>query len=1376
SADTDDPTPPPAAIPTVEQAPQLTAHDLILALGLSISPQPIPQPPPTNITELLAFYARPPAIPEFKSDRLATYLQEKGIVHKLSLPYVHPQQGVAERTNRTLMTKVRALLQQSDVDTKYWPYTMHHAVHLHNLLSTTANTDNLSPHLKFTGTKGDISMLRVWGCMVQYRPSAANTGKFECRARWGVHLGISFEHHAWNILDHDTSRIFAARDVIFYEHLTFHKFQCDRHADRTREEHNIADYERSPRSFATPKDEAKAALADQDPTDPPPGPRPWSDEDDDKDSAPLDSSRDSLLSPTPSSGHNSDDDVVEVTSDQRHSPELSGPHILGLHTDVSRPPKAVEPKTPRHALSGPYATEWRATMDAEVAALEARKTWVLADRAALKGRRVLPGKWVFRVKTAADGTIERFKARWVVRGFDQRHDVDFDQTFAPVSRQTSVRILLAAAAAKHLPLRQIDVKNAFLYAPVDTLIFIAQPHTYGDSDDRVCQLKKSLYGIKQAPRLWQQHLHQILLDIGFIQLPHDPGMYCLHFCGDYILLTAYMDDLLYTGTSNDLLAQFEKNLSNCVEITRSDQVTQFLGLSISYAADAIHLSAAKYADTLSAKFSIKPANLSTTYRSPHIPTNPNTTPLNPSGHQLYQQQLGCLLFAAGPPHSAAPLVASPCPACRVALLGVASPCCCLSRRPAGCHVALLAVTSPCCCLSRHPALPACRIAGCRAALPCLRVALLRAALLLPALLHAALLAGALLPARRPAGSCTAARAAVLLLALLCAALLADALLPARRLSARAPPCWQPHRPALPTRRPTGRCPALPCPGHAPLFPSRAPPLPALRASLVLARHPACFDTWLDNLQLYLLSDSRDIISLFDHMSGASLTLPATADSATRSQWLTHDAAARLAIRNHLPLDKRAHFGQHKTAKALYNAVVARYSSPATAALGCLILPYLFPELSAFATVEDLITHLRTSNTRYRAALPAEILDRNPPPIYITLYFIVTRLPDSLRAKHLLVAETSIVTVGAARGTPRTPFFEGCSPSPLAPSSATASRCLFRESTTLTPLPAPVPVRLAGPSGGPVLARSTTVLSCPAVSASGPVVAPCSCRLQSHQTLLWHHRLGPPSLPRLRGMHSRLLVFGLPRSLPPLPPSLALPCLPCIKGRQRAAPHSSSFPPTTAPLQTLHMDVKGEVSDVLIPWIRAVRLQLREWFREDLPVPRLYSDRGGEFSSNLLRDFCHGEGILQSFTLLASPQKNGAVERRIGLFMEVARTSMIHAAAPHFLWPFAGPAPSGVSQVDPLPLAVPVEVAIDSGAARGATSGGAASWGAASGGAASRGAEPASAEPGGAEPASAEPEGAESEGAESGGAEPEGAEPGGTEPEGAEPGGAESEGA
>ncbi|CAI7855611.1 unnamed protein product [Closterium sp. NIES-54] len=274
----------------------------------------------------------------------------------------------------------------------------------------------------------------------------------------------------------------------------------------------------------------------------------------------------------------------------------------------------------------------------------------------------------------------------------------------------------------------------------------------------------------------------------------------------------------------------------------------------------------------------------------------------------------------------------------------------------------------------------------------------------------------------------------------------------------------------------------------------------------------------------------------------------------------------------------------------------------------------------------------------------------------------------------------------------------------------ASRCFFRDSTTLTPLPAPVPFRLADPSGGPVVARSSTVLPCPAVPSGslsglhlpsfstnlvstaalqdaivttttpwGQCVSICTCtRTGRHLATLtcqpgsslYTLATEPPQVAASPQVSASGQVAASYSSLPPLPPSPAPPCLPCVEGRQRAAPDSSSFPPTTAPLQTLHMDVKGEVADVLIPRIRTVCLKLRERFDPDLPVLHLHSDRGGEFSSDLLRDICLGEGITQSFTLPDSPQQNGIAERRIGLVMEVARTSMIHAAAPHFLWLFA----------------------------------------------------------------------------------------------------------
>ncbi|CAI7903716.1 unnamed protein product [Closterium sp. NIES-54] len=642
--------------------------------------------------------------------------------------------------------------------------------------------------------------------------------------------------------------------------------------------------------------------------------------------------------------------------------------------------------------------------------------------------------------------------------------------------------------------------------------------------------------------------------------------------------------------------------------------------------------------------------------------------------------------------------------------------------------------------------------------------------------------------------------------------------------------------------------------------------------------PIEFTVWLDDLQLFLLTDVKEGISLFDYVSSTAVTLAADAHALERSQWQTRDAAARLAIRNHLPITERAHFSQHRTAKTLDHflaldpttltvddfekhllaaeknilavgaargtprsplfegcspsPLTPSYASVAAAhdylgAEGSELLPLLVGSVAeagaagvagavgvavevavvqaagevevvgvvvgveavevvvgaaealgavegAAAAVreEEAVVALvvRVSSSRsssssisinarpplpisfltgmpgvgllgvLRATFPdatefpnwADLLRRDVP-IYDLDYEAILAAMYALSVSaegdcYLCVPPDPGIAPGIAPAA-----LVACESAPLgtAPAQALhtftldsgASRCFFRDSTTVNPLPTHVPVSLADPSGGPVLAWSSTVLPCPAVPsgklpglhlpsfstnlvsnailqdaavdtftpgrqrvaictcsqtgrhlatfarasgsslytlttasrstplspqlhASAQVATQCECRRLSHDTLLWHHRLGHPSLPRLRNMHSRFLVSGLPRSLPPLPLSPAPPSIPCVEGRQRAAPHSSSFPPTEAPLQTLHLDVwgptcvrgqgheryfllvvddytryttefplqrKADVSDVLIPWIRATRLQLRERFQSDFHVLRLHSDRGGQFS-------------------------------------------------------------------------------------------------------------------------------------------------------------------
>ncbi|CAI7882714.1 unnamed protein product [Closterium sp. NIES-53] len=194
-------------------------------------------------------------------------------------------------------------------------------------------------------------------------------------------------------------------------------------------------------------------------------------------------------------------------------------------------------------------------------------------------------------------------------------------------------------------LRQIDASNAFLYADVDAEIYAEYPHTYPTNPPSVCKLKKSLYYIKQAPRLWQQHLNRKLTEVGFRQLPHHPGMYRLDDNGNYTLLVAYVDDILYVSSSASLGDRIEADMKKSLDLTVSTKVTQFLGLNISRTSSAIHLTASKYAESLAKRFKISADYVATPYWSTPTGHILNNTKLSAAGLQLYQQQLGCLLFA-----------------------------------------------------------------------------------------------------------------------------------------------------------------------------------------------------------------------------------------------------------------------------------------------------------------------------------------------------------------------------------------------------------------------------------------------------------------------------------------------------------------------------------------------------------------------------------------------------------------------------------------------------------------------------------------------------------------------------------------------------------
>ncbi|CAI7754163.1 unnamed protein product [Closterium sp. NIES-54] len=473
----------------------------------------------------------------------------------------------------------------------------------------------------------------------------------------GATPGIRKHYNTWKLFDVHSKETVAARDAIFYERLTLQTYLDNLAADR-----DLTGDFRGNRAFA---DEAEWDEQNVDGASEEAGPLPYCsvdipmDDDNPRESVnaevyydfadnryvtpqPVDTNVSERIGPNFLPDPEAGDEAAYPKDANLPRYTQSGLQILGLVTAVhgAAPPK--EPATIQHAMGGGNtvkngAKPWTG----------AARTQHLEIRAYRSGthKTILTGKWVFRVKTKADGTIDKFKARWVVRGFNQEHGRDFTETFAPVSRHTSLRILLAIAAMNRKKLRPIDVANAFLYAPVDAEIFVEQPHGSNTDPNQVCQLQKSLYGIKQALRLWQQYLHARLIRIGFCQLPHDQGMYRLTKRTDYILLIVYVDDLLYIGSTDGITTWFEGELQRDLTLTVSSTVTQYLGLNIQEGEKGIYLSATKYADTIAKRFRLTPATITTPYRYTDGNRKEISAPLKFAGIRDYQRKLGCLLFA-----------------------------------------------------------------------------------------------------------------------------------------------------------------------------------------------------------------------------------------------------------------------------------------------------------------------------------------------------------------------------------------------------------------------------------------------------------------------------------------------------------------------------------------------------------------------------------------------------------------------------------------------------------------------------------------------------------------------------------------------------------
>ncbi|KAK1698711.1 hypothetical protein QYE76_015408 [Lolium multiflorum] len=301
-----------------------------------------------------------------------------------------------------------------------------------------------------------------------------------------------------------------------------------------------------------------------------------------------------------------------------------------------------EPRNLPAALSDPH---WRAAMQEEYNALMENQTWTLVPSS--KTKNLIGCKWVYRIKRRADGTIDRYKARLVAKGFKQRYGIDYEDTFSPVVKIATIKIVLSIVVSRGWSLRQLDVKNAFLHGVLEEEVYMKQPpgFEHPDAPHHVCRLDKALYGLKQAPRAWYSRLSAKLQDFGFIPSKADTSLFLYSKSGVTIFVLIYVDDIIVTSSSDRAISVLLQDLNAHFAIKDLGALHFFLGIEVHRTADNLLLTQAKYAHDLLAKVGMLDCKPAPTPLSPSEPLSLHEgTPLGPEDSSQYRSIVGALQY------------------------------------------------------------------------------------------------------------------------------------------------------------------------------------------------------------------------------------------------------------------------------------------------------------------------------------------------------------------------------------------------------------------------------------------------------------------------------------------------------------------------------------------------------------------------------------------------------------------------------------------------------------------------------------------------------------------------------------------------------------
>ena len=602
---------------------------------------------------------------EFVNNELKEYLARLGINHALSAPYTPEQNGFIEREVRTITEKATTMLARSGLGKEFWAEAINTAVYLKNRVPTAQMVQ--TPYELWFGKKPNLTNLRRFGQAVLTRIEKHARGKFDPKAEEGIFVGYTDLHNTYRIYSREKGIVKISCNVVFLEkdapqlsHSNTDqqtsvenieeslKVNIDLTSDRYNDDDGYIyddDINNQTKKVSDQEEWSKTNDNINKSSEKAPGQQESPKTDDDTITVQEVSGKDPTprlsLVPRIQRSRISGSNITSSRLRKNPAPAktFQATHKGKEHAKISILENEDDPKGYDEAMQRSDKEHWKKAMIEELQSIEKNKVWELVERPTNKN--IVSNKWVLKIKRKPDGSVDRYKARLVARGFSQRSGIDYHETYAPVAGLVTIRLLLAYAVKSQLEVAQFDIKTAFLNGDLDEEVYMEQPDGFVGDERKVCHLKKSLYGLKQAPRMWNQRFTNFLKKLS-LNVSSNDG--CVFFRTNPLLIIAiYVDDGIVIATDKATVTDTIEKLRREFEVYQLDS-DSYLGFQMKWNdKKSLVLYQEGYVNKILKRFNMeeaKPVDNPTVLNQSEIDDNPVEE------NCPYREAIGSLLYAS----------------------------------------------------------------------------------------------------------------------------------------------------------------------------------------------------------------------------------------------------------------------------------------------------------------------------------------------------------------------------------------------------------------------------------------------------------------------------------------------------------------------------------------------------------------------------------------------------------------------------------------------------------------------------------------------------------------------------------------------------------